>query len=139
MAAATYEKFSLIFESSLVIKVRREIISAHVRRWWARVLVTILGGVLLVYAQILPVFTRRALPALAERMSAIESEDELREFRGKLHLARYVLNTLKRYSLFRSVADEVVSELEEHIDSIDFVLGNRSRLDAAMSNLDKCA
>ncbi|AMN46885.1 hypothetical protein ACG33_07190 [Steroidobacter denitrificans] len=139
MTALVHGEFDAVTHGTELINLRRNLKRARYRVWSAYAMLGFLGLVLGGYAQFFPFYARRRLPDLVDAMTSAKDEESLERVRDVMLLTRQVMHVLRPGSIFKSKASRVIEDLDEHLDSIDYVLGNRSRLDASMLQLDQCA
>lgn len=107
-------------------------------RWSFRLLMLVFVAVpFFVCAQVVPFVYRRHLALLVPQLPHIQSEVDFAFVKDALTLYYFSLREYARYCLFKRQALDLLDEIEEQLDSIEFVSANKQFLDSAVAQIHR--
>ncbi|OGI39020.1 MAG: hypothetical protein A2140_07930 [Candidatus Muproteobacteria bacterium RBG_16_62_13] len=113
-------------------------IAASNARWWlAWVLLVVMLPFILVLAQTVPFVFRPHLAILFPLLPRVTSRVELAWAKDILTLYCETLKIYKPFCLFRRQTNELIDEIEEHLDSLEFVAANEQFLQGAVAKIEQ--
>jgi hypothetical protein len=104
-------------------------------RLWLWLLWPIGFPVSLVYAQALPYLLNRALPPVLQQLPWVTDRELLGSLENLFKLCHELLRVVGKYSLARGKVAYWLEELDEQIDTLEFVRAHGGELDAAVAEI----
>lgn len=113
-----------------------QLVDSHVR-WWFGLLLRVLGFPLfLVAAQAAPFVFRRHLALVLPQLPNVTDRTDLAWVRDALTLYHESLKAYAPFCLFRRTARELLEEIDEHLDSLEFVAANDDFLRETVAKIE---
>lgn len=88
-------------------------------------------------AQFVPFIFRRHLALLIPSLPDVHSPADLAWVKDALVLYHESLRAYSRFSAFRREANDMLEEIDEQIDSLEFIAGHRDFLDKATAQIER--
>jgi len=114
-----------------------QVAAAQMRGWLLFVLRVLLFVRIVVLAQFVPFVFRRHLALLIPSLPNVHSPADLAWVRDALVLYHESLKAYARFCLFRSQINEMLDEVDEHLDSLEFVASHKDFLDKATAQIEQ--
>lgn len=137
MTTAVLDPFFQAAERDLALFNVAQLAKAHVRWWLGVILSVLVYPIFVVIAQFVPFVFRRHLALLTPHLPEVRSANDLAVARDALLLYHECLKLYARYCFFSKDADEVLDDIGEHLDSLEFVTGNKEFLDKAVAQIEQ--
>lgn len=91
----------------------------------------------LLLAQVVPFIFRRHLALLIPGLPNVQSPGDLAWVKDALVLYHESLKAYSRFSVFRAQANEMLEEIDEHLDSLEFITSHKDFLDRATAQIEQ--
>lgn len=100
-------------------------------------LLPILFPFILIFAQIAPYFFKKHISIIVPALPYIEETETLKWINDVFLLYYYALKEYRQFCLFRNSINKLLEEVDEHIDSIAYVLENKAKLQNAIGAIEQ--
>jgi hypothetical protein len=138
MTAAALHPFLEAAERDFALFNVAQLAASHVRWWLVLLLWVILFPIaILPLAQVVPFLFRRHVALAIPHLPNIDNPADLAWVKDVLTLYHESLKVYARFSLFRRQAQDVLDELDEELDSLEFVTTHKDFLDKAVAQIEQ--
>jgi len=137
MATAVLHPFLEAAERDLALFNVAQLAASHVRWWVLMVVRVVVFPVFLVLAQFVPFIFERHLALLIPRLPDVRGADDLALVKDALMLYHESLKAYAAFCLFRRKASDMLDDIDEQLDSLEFIASNRQFLDGALAHIER--
>lgn len=137
MTTAVLHPFLQAAERDLALFNVSQLAVLHVRWWLVRLLRVVVYPIFLVLAQFVPFIFRQHLALLIPRLPDISAPADLAFAKDALLLYHESMKAYGRFCVFRRLARDVLDEIDEQLDSLEFVTSNKEFLDKAVADIQQ--
>ncbi len=137
MSTTILHPFAQLAERDTALFNVAQIAASHARWWLAWVLLVILFPFFLLFAQFVPFVFRTHLATLFPLLPRVTDRNDLAWVKDVLILYCETIKVYKPFCFFRRQADDLIDEIDEHLDSLEFVAANDQYLQGAVAQIEQ--
>lgn len=137
MTAAALNPFIEAAERDFALFQVAQLAGTRIRWWVGLILRAVVFPFFVVLAQFVPFIYSRHIALLVPLLPDVQSPRDLAFAKDALTLYHVSLKEYSRFCLFQRRAEATLDEIEEQLDSLEFVTANKEFLDRAVAQIER--